>query len=79
MKKAATARDEALQEWQRACAAFDAQEPELPMRWNNWRETNAREARKRAATAADARALDTARKRYRALLCEKTQTRGEEE
>ena len=72
LSRAAEARDAALAEWQRATAEFDAMDPPLPVRWDNWREANTREKRKREATADAAAALDAARTNFRTLLCRRT-------
>lgn len=77
LTRAAEARDTALAEWQRASAEFDALEPPLPVRWDNWREAKAREKRKRAATADAAAALEAARANFRLLICRQSNGRSE--
>jgi len=41
-------RDRALQRYQAALAEFDALEPPLPCRWDNWPEADARSKRQKA-------------------------------
>lgn len=74
LETGARERDAALKAWQRAGARFDRLEPPLPVRWDNWREAQARDARKRAFRAREAAALESAREHYRDLLCRCTNT-----
>lgn len=64
MEARAAARDEALAAYQKASRDFDAAEPPLPYRWDNWREAEAREKRKKAAIKPAVDRLDAAREAF---------------
>lgn len=55
--------------YQAAYAAFDQLDPALPVRWDNWREANAREQRKRDFLRPWMRNLNRARARTRDIIC----------
>ena len=59
--------------WERryraAFAAFDAQDPPLPVKWENWREVTAREKRKQDFIRDSLIALQRARSRTRDIIC----------
>ena len=74
--RAATA--QALEAWQEAGRRFDLADPELPVRWDNWREAKAREKRRKAFLKDAARRLDEARQRARDIICRQlAEARGE--
>jgi len=66
--------ERALQRYQAALAEFDAREPPLPCRWDNWPDANARSKRRKAFLKPRLAELNAARSHYRDAICHRARS-----